>query len=79
VSEVAPPVIVSDEKLATTPGSVALRWLINAIAIAMSLYHMYVAAFGPPERKAPAHPDLIEALSDRELDVLRLLRSDADD
>jgi TRAP transporter 4TM/12TM fusion protein len=49
VSEAAPPVIVSDEKLATTPGSVALRWLINAIAIAMSLYHMYVAAFGPPE------------------------------
>jgi TRAP transporter 4TM/12TM fusion protein len=26
-----------------------LRWLINAVAIAMSLYHMYVAAFGPPE------------------------------
>ena len=49
MSEAAPPVIVSDEKLATTPGSVALRWLINAIAIAMSLYHMYVAAFGPPE------------------------------
>jgi len=49
VSEAASPVIVSDEKLATTPGSVALRWLINAIAIAMSLYHMYVAAFGPPE------------------------------
>jgi len=49
VSEAAPPVVVSDEKLATTPGSVALRWLINAVAIAMSLYHMYVAAFGPPE------------------------------
>jgi TRAP transporter 4TM/12TM fusion protein len=49
VSEAASPVVVSDEKLATTPGSVALRWLINAIAIAMSLYHMYVAAFGPPE------------------------------
>ena len=49
VSEAAPPIIVSDEKLATTPGSVALRWLINAVAIAMSLYHMYVAAFGPPE------------------------------
>ena len=49
MSEAAPPVIVSDEKLATTPGSVALRWLINAIAVAMSLYHMYVAAFGPPE------------------------------
>jgi hypothetical protein len=47
--EAAPPVVVSDEKLATAPGSVALRWLINAVAIAMSLYHMYVAAFGPPE------------------------------
>ena len=49
MSEAAPPVVVSDEKLATTPGSVALRWLINAVAMAMSLYHMYVAAFGPPE------------------------------
>ncbi|MEO8566242.1 MAG: TRAP transporter permease [Betaproteobacteria bacterium] len=49
MSEAAPPVIVSDEKLATTPGSVAVRWLINAVAVAMSLYHMYVAAFGPPE------------------------------
>ncbi len=49
MSEATPAVVVSDEKLATTPGSVALRWLINAVAIAMSLYHMYVAAFGPPE------------------------------
>jgi len=49
VSEAAPAVVVSDEKLATKPGSVALRWLINAVAVAMSLYHMYVAAFGPPE------------------------------
>jgi TRAP transporter 4TM/12TM fusion protein len=49
VSEATPAVVVSDEKLATTPASVALRWLINTVAIAMSLYHMYVAAFGPPE------------------------------
>ncbi|MEQ1768912.1 MAG: LuxR C-terminal-related transcriptional regulator [Devosia sp.] len=35
-----------------------------------------LAAFGPMERIAPSHTDLIEALSDRELDVLRLLRSD---
>jgi TRAP-type uncharacterized transport system, fused permease components len=49
MSEAAPAVVVSDEKLATTPGSIALRWLINAVAVAMSLYHMYVAAFGPPE------------------------------
>ena len=49
MSEATPAVVVSDEKLATTPASIALRWLINAVAIAMSLYHMYVAAFGPPE------------------------------
>ena len=49
MSEAAPAVVVSDEVQATTPGSVALRWLINAVAVAMSLYHMYVAAFGPPE------------------------------
>ncbi|MGH8851965.1 MAG: TRAP transporter permease [Casimicrobiaceae bacterium] len=50
MSEAAAPVaIVSDEAPATTPGSVALRWLVNAVAVAMSLYHMYVAAFGPPE------------------------------
>ena len=42
-------VIVSDEAQATTPTSVALRWLVNIVAVAMSLYHMYVAAFGPPE------------------------------
>ena len=35
-----------------------------------------LAAFGAPDRKAPTHPDLIEPLSERELDVLRLLRSD---
>ncbi len=35
-----------------------------------------LAAFGQPLSKAPAPPDLIEALSERELDVLRLLRSD---
>ncbi|OGA60377.1 MAG: C4-dicarboxylate ABC transporter permease [Betaproteobacteria bacterium RIFCSPLOWO2_12_FULL_65_14] len=26
-----------------------MRWVVGTIAIAMSLYHMYVAAFGPPE------------------------------
>jgi len=35
-----------------------------------------LAAFGPAAKKLPSHPDLIEPLSDRELDVLRLLRSD---
>lgn len=33
-------------------------------------------ALGPSERKVPTHPDLIEPLSDRELDVLRLLRTE---
>jgi LuxR family maltose regulon positive regulatory protein len=37
---------------------------------------MLLAAFGAPERRAPAQPGLTEPLSDRELDVLRLLRSD---
>lgn len=35
-----------------------------------------LADFGAGERKMPAYPDLIEPLSDRELDVLRLLRSE---
>ena len=41
--------MISDENAATTPASIALRWTAFAVAIAMSLYHMYVAAFGPPE------------------------------
>jgi LuxR family maltose regulon positive regulatory protein len=35
-----------------------------------------LAAFGAPAAKPKMHPDLIEALSERELDVLRLLGSD---
>ena len=41
--------IVSDEKAATTPAQAALRWLVLGIAVAMSLYHMHAAAFGPPD------------------------------
>jgi TRAP transporter 4TM/12TM fusion protein len=41
--------VKSDEKAATTPQSRALRLAVAAIAIVMSLYHMYAAAFGPPE------------------------------
>ena len=41
--------MVSDEKEATRPASQLLRWTVAAIAVAMSLYHMYAAAFGPPE------------------------------
>jgi TRAP transporter 4TM/12TM fusion protein len=39
----------SDEKEATSPASRYLQWTVATIAVAMSLYHMYVAAFGPPE------------------------------
>jgi TRAP transporter 4TM/12TM fusion protein len=46
---VATPVVVAEEAQATAPASAALRWLVDAVAVAMSLYHMYVAAFGPPE------------------------------
>ncbi len=45
----AAPAVVSEEAQPTTPVSRHLRWLIMAVAVAMSLYHMYVAAFGPPE------------------------------
>jgi TRAP transporter 4TM/12TM fusion protein len=39
----------SDERAATAPTARALKGAVSAIAIAMSLYHMYVAGFGPPE------------------------------
>lgn len=42
-------VIVAEEAQATTPTSAALRGIVQAVAVTMSLYHMYVAAFGPPE------------------------------
>lgn len=35
-----------------------------------------LAAFGPAQPRPAMHPDLIEALSERELDVLRLLATD---
>jgi TRAP transporter 4TM/12TM fusion protein len=41
--------IFSDEALATKPKSRALVLAVTLVAVAMSLYHMYVAAFGPPE------------------------------
>jgi TRAP transporter 4TM/12TM fusion protein len=46
---VATPLVVTDEVPATAPASAALRWLVDVVAASMSLYHMYVAAFGPPE------------------------------
>ena len=41
--------MLSDEKEATRPGSQLLKWTVAVIAMAMSLYHMHAAAFGPPE------------------------------
>jgi TRAP transporter 4TM/12TM fusion protein len=41
--------VVFDELPATAPRTPALRYLVAAVAVAMSVYHMYVAAFGPPE------------------------------
>ncbi len=40
---------MSEEKAPTTPVTQWLRWIVAAVAVAMSAYHMYVAAFGPPE------------------------------
>ena len=38
-----------EENVAATPRSQALRRSAAAIAVAMSVYHMWVAGFGPPE------------------------------
>ena len=40
---------MEEERAATAPQSNFLKAVVAIIAIAMSLYHMYVAAFGPPE------------------------------
>jgi TRAP transporter 4TM/12TM fusion protein len=40
---------LEEEVAATAPKSGILKTLVALIAIAMSLYHMYVAAVGPPE------------------------------
>jgi TRAP transporter 4TM/12TM fusion protein len=55
--------MVSDEQEATAPVSPWLRRSAAAIAVAMSLYHMYVAAFGPPEAVIFRGTHLIFALT----------------
>jgi TRAP transporter 4TM/12TM fusion protein len=40
---------LQEENAATAPRTSVLRFAVALIAIAMSLYHMFVAAFGPPE------------------------------
>jgi TRAP transporter 4TM/12TM fusion protein len=40
---------LEEERAATAPQAKFLKAVVAIIAIAMSLYHMYVAGFGPPE------------------------------
>ena len=54
---------MSEEKSATTPSQAALRWVVLGIAVAMSLYHMYVAGFGPPEAMVFRGTHLLFALT----------------
>ena len=54
---------MEEEKPATPPRWGALRMVVALIAIAMSLYHMYVAAFGPPEALIFRGTHLIFALT----------------
>ena len=47
----APPAapVISEETPATPPRSRGLAAVVTLVAVAMSAYHMYIAAFGPPE------------------------------
>jgi TRAP transporter 4TM/12TM fusion protein len=55
--------MLSDEKEATSPASRLLKLTVAAIAMAMSLYHMYAAAFGPPEALSFRGTHLLFALT----------------
>jgi len=61
MSEVMP--VISEEVPATPPKTRALKWTVSTIAIAMSLYHMYVAGFGPPEAMVFRGTHLLFALT----------------
>src|SRR5512137_1865292 len=61
MSEAIP--IISEEVPATQPKTKALKWTVSVIAIAMSLYHMYVAGFGPPEAMVFRGTHLLFALT----------------
>jgi TRAP transporter 4TM/12TM fusion protein len=54
---------VEEEKAATAPQTGVLRIAVALIAIAMSLYHIYVTAFGPPEALVLRGTHLMFALS----------------
>jgi TRAP transporter 4TM/12TM fusion protein len=55
--------MAQEENAATTPTATVLRWVAGAIAVAMSLYHMGVAAFGPPEAMVFRGTHLLFALT----------------
>lgn len=55
--------MAQEENQATTPAGTALRWTAGAIAVAMSLYHMWVAGFGPPEAMVFRGTHLLFALT----------------
>jgi TRAP transporter 4TM/12TM fusion protein len=54
---------MAEEKAPTAPRWGPLRLTVAAIAVAMSVYHMYVAAFGPPEAMIFRGTHLIFALT----------------
>jgi TRAP transporter 4TM/12TM fusion protein len=54
---------VAEEKAPTAPRWGPLRLTVAAIAVAMSVYHMYVAAFGPPEAMIFRGTHLVFALT----------------
>jgi TRAP transporter 4TM/12TM fusion protein len=54
---------MAEEKAPTAPRWGPLRLTVAAIAVAMSVYHMYVAAFGPPEALIFRGTHLIFALT----------------
>ena len=54
---------MEEEKAATAPRTNPLKAAVALLAIAMSLYHMYVAAFGPPEALIFRGTHLMFALS----------------
>ncbi len=55
--------VISDEIPATAPPVKVLAWAVALVAATMSLYHMYVAAFGPPEALIFRGTHLIFALT----------------
>jgi TRAP transporter 4TM/12TM fusion protein len=55
--------VISEEVQATPPKTRALQLTVTVIAIAMSLFHMYVAGFGPPEAMVFRGTHLLFALT----------------